>query len=124
VAKTLTRLESGSGDSFLVRLPVSLSLPKPSRKAQNKEAEGWEYLPKVMGVDIARFGENSSVICIRQGRKVYPLDVLPKQDLMTTAHYVSEKIKSERPSRSSLTARVWGLVLLTVLGNSTSRWWT
>jgi hypothetical protein len=66
-------------------------------KAQNKEAEGWEYLPKVMGVDIARFGENSSVICIRQGRKVYPLDVLPKQDLMTTAHYVSEKIKSERP---------------------------
>jgi hypothetical protein len=66
-------------------------------KCQVHEAQGWEYLPKVIGVDIARFGENSSTICIRQGRKVYPIDVLPKQDLMATAHYVAEVIKKERP---------------------------
>ena len=66
-------------------------------KAQDFEAEGWEMLPKVMGVDIARFGENSSTISIRQGRKVWPIEVLPKQDLMTTAHEVAERIKSERP---------------------------
>jgi hypothetical protein len=53
--------------------------------------------PKVMGVDIARFGENSSAICVRQGRKVYPIEVLPKQDLMSTSHYIAEVIKRERP---------------------------
>jgi hypothetical protein len=66
-------------------------------KAQAHEAEAWEYMPKVMGVDIARFGENSSVICLKQGRKVFPLEVLPKQDLMTTAHQVAEAIKKHRP---------------------------
>ena len=66
-------------------------------KCQKFEAEGWEMQPKVMGVDIARFGENSSAICIRQGRKVYPIEVLPKQDLMATSHYVAEVIKRERP---------------------------
>lgn len=66
-------------------------------KCQGNEAEGWEMLPKVMGVDVARFGENSSTICIRQGRKVSEIEVLPKQDLMQTAHHVAEVIKRERP---------------------------
>ena len=66
-------------------------------KCMNFEAEAWEYLPKVMGVDIARFGENSSTICIRQGRKVFDIEILPKQDLMQTAHHVAEAIKRERP---------------------------
>lgn len=66
-------------------------------KAQGHQAEGFEFLPKVMGVDIARFGENSSVICVRQGRKVEELRVLPKQDLMATAHEVAEAIRQERP---------------------------
>lgn len=66
-------------------------------KCMKHEAEGWEYLPKVMGVDIARFGENASTICIRQGRKVFPIEVLPKQDLMLTAHRVAEAIKEHRP---------------------------
>jgi len=66
-------------------------------KCQNHQAEGFEYLPKVMGVDIARFGENSSTICVRQGRKVFDIEVLPKQDLMQTAHHVAEAIKRERP---------------------------
>lgn len=66
-------------------------------KCQKHEAEGFERLPKVLGVDIARFGENSSVICIRQGRKVSEMEILPKQDLMATAHHVAEVIKRERP---------------------------
>jgi len=66
-------------------------------KCQKHEAEGYEFMPKVMGVDVARFGENSSTICIRQGRKVYPIEVLPKMDLMQTAHHVAEVIKRERP---------------------------
>jgi hypothetical protein len=66
-------------------------------KAMKFEAEGWEMLPKVMGVDIARFGENSSTICVRQGRKVSEIEVLPKQDLMRTAHHVAEAMKKHRP---------------------------
>ena len=66
-------------------------------KCMSFQAEGWEYLPKVMGVDIARFGENSSTICIRQGRKVSEVEVIPKMDLMQTAQHVAERIKKERP---------------------------
>ncbi|MBM3460733.1 MAG: terminase [Armatimonadetes bacterium] len=67
------------------------------QKAQQHQAEGWDHLPKLMGVDVARFGENSSTICIRQGRKVFPIEVLPKMDLMQTAHHVAEAIRRERP---------------------------
>lgn len=66
-------------------------------KAMGFTAIGWEYLPKVLGVDIARFGENSSTICPRQGRKCHDIEVLPKQDLMATAHHVAESIKVQRP---------------------------
>lgn len=66
-------------------------------KCMKHEAVGWEYQPKVMGVDVARFGSNSSVICVRQGRKVYPMEILPKMDLMETAHHVAEAINRERP---------------------------
>ena len=68
-------------------------------KAMNFELDpgAWEYMPKVLGVDVARFGENSSTICNRQGRKVFPIEVLPKQDLMLTSHHVAEAMKKERP---------------------------
>lgn len=66
-------------------------------KCMNHETEGWEYLPKIMGVDVARFGENFSTICIRQGRKVSPIEVLPKLDLMQTAQLVAERIREVRP---------------------------
>ena len=97
----------GGEDSDQSRVRVRGLFPKSAtrqlisteaiEKCQKHEAEGWEYLPKVMGVDIARFGENSSAICIRQGRKVYPIEVLPKQDLMETAHRVAIAIRAERP---------------------------
>lgn len=61
------------------------------------EPDSYQYMPKVMGVDIARFGENSTTICIRQGRKVYDIERLPKMDLMATAAHVAERIRDERP---------------------------
>jgi hypothetical protein len=68
-------------------------------EAQKTEVdpESWVYSPKVIGVDVARFGENSSTICVRQGRKCFDIEVLPKQDLMQTAHHVAEVIRQERP---------------------------
>jgi hypothetical protein len=68
-------------------------------KCMKHEAQGWEYQPKVMGVDVARFGSNSSVICLRQGRKVHEMRILPKMDLMETAHHVAEAIRAEKPAQ-------------------------
>jgi hypothetical protein len=99
----------GGEDSDQSRVRVRGLFPKTAtrqlistdavEKAQNYEADpkAWEFQPKVLGCDIARFGENSSVLIYRQGRKVFDPIVLPKQDLMATAHFIAESIKAERP---------------------------
>lgn len=69
-------------------------------KCQQFQAEGYDLLPKLLGVDIARFGENSSVLQYRQGRKVFEPIVLPKMDLMQTAHHIAESMKAERPMQT------------------------
>lgn len=75
---------------------ISTEAVEIAQKAE-LDPDSWLLQPKVIGVDIARFGENSSTIVIRQGRKVFDVEVLPKQDLMQTAHHVAEVIKRERP---------------------------
>jgi hypothetical protein len=97
----------GGEDSDQARVRVRGLFPKTAtrqlisteavEKCQAHESEGHDMLPKVLGVDIARFGENSSVLIYRQGRKVFEPIVLPKQDLMQTAHFIAESIRAERP---------------------------
>lgn len=72
--------------------------PASVEKCQEHKSEGHEYLPLLMGVDVARFGANHSVICFRSGRKVEDFIVLPKQDLMQTANWVAGLIRSRHPS--------------------------
>ena len=67
-------------------------------RAMKTEVEVWEYAPKVMGVDIARYGDNQSEIVIRQGRKVFPLIRVPKGDLMMQAHFIGEQIRLLKPA--------------------------
>lgn len=67
-------------------------------KAQKTQVEVWEYAPKVMGVDVARFGSNQSEIAMRQGRKVFPILRVPKGDLMMQSQFVAERIRAERPA--------------------------
>lgn len=66
-------------------------------RCQKTEVVSWEYAPKVMGVDVARFGSNQSEIAFRQGRKVFPIIRVPKGDLMMQSQFVAEQIKKERP---------------------------
>ena len=61
------------------------------------EPGSYEYMPKVLGVDVARFGDNASTICLRQGRKVHSIEYLPKQDLMQTAYHVAQAIRAHCP---------------------------
>lgn len=54
------------------------------------KAAGYESLPKVLGVDVARFGDDQTVFTIRQGRKVWPQERFRKNDTMWIADKVYE----------------------------------
>ena len=60
-------------------------------------AEGYQALPKILAADIARFGDDESVIARRQGRKVLPLVSWRGMDLMKTADKIAEAIDEWQP---------------------------
>lgn len=60
-------------------------------------AEGYEALPKIIAVDVARFGDDQTVIGCKQGRKVWPFDKYRGLDTMQTADKVAEKIREYKP---------------------------
>ena len=58
-----------------------------------REAYPDEHLPKVLGVDVARFGSDRTVFVLRQGRNVLDIAVHAKDDTMTTAGRIIKYIK-------------------------------
>lgn len=60
-------------------------------------ADGYQALPKILAADIARFGDDQSVIAKRQGRKVLPLVAWRGLDLMKSADRIAEEIDSWQP---------------------------
>ena len=68
-------------------------------EAQKREAESDRGAPLVMGVDIARFGDDQSVICFRQGRdaKTMPAIKWRNRDLHYSANRIAEHIKLYAP---------------------------
>jgi len=60
--------------------------------------ESFFQLPIVLGVDVARFGEDKSVICVRQGRKVIELIKYRNIDTMHMAAKVVSAIKKYQPA--------------------------
>jgi len=65
--------------------------------AKEMDIEAWIHMPIVISVDVARFGDDKSVIVVRQGRKVH--EILPFRELntMELAVEVSQKIKEFHP---------------------------
>ncbi|XPV77037.1 MAG: terminase [Desulfovibrio sp.] len=59
------------------------------RKVNQSECD---YAPRVLGVDVARFGDDQSVIVRRQGNYVWPLTPFKGMDTMTLASRVAEEI--------------------------------
>jgi hypothetical protein len=57
----------------------------------------YEWAPRILGVDPARFGDDRSVIVRRQGRMCWPPKAWPKIDNMTLAAHVAEVIRSWKP---------------------------
>lgn len=60
-------------------------------------AEGYEGLERLLGVDVARFGDDQSVIIRRQGRKVFNPIKLRSLDTMALASKVVEEIDNYKP---------------------------
>lgn len=60
-------------------------------------ADGYQALPKILAADIARFGDDQSVIAKRQGRKVLPLVAWRGLDLMKSADRIAEEIDAWQP---------------------------
>lgn len=72
--------------------------------AQAEEAAGRNYQqrdiansPVVIGCDPARFGEDRSVIVVRQGRVMFPPKILRNVDNMELAGHLSTVIQDKRP---------------------------
>lgn len=61
------------------------------------KAVGYESMPKIMGVDVARFGDDRSVIGIRQGRFFRILAKYSGLDTVQVAERVIEFIGKEKP---------------------------
>jgi hypothetical protein len=62
------------------------------------KAVSYEYLPKILAVDVARFGDDRSIIGSRQGRLGRILDKLRGLDTVELAERVISRIHSERPA--------------------------
>lgn len=58
-----------------------------------------EEKPVEIGVDVARFGSDKTVIAIRKGNKVLPLEVYAKQDTMETAGHTIRAWKQYKAER-------------------------
>jgi len=95
-------------DSDFVRVRVKGEFPKSSsaqlvssehvERAAKYKAIGFEKLPLIIGVDVARFGDDQTVICARRGRKVYALSKFRELDTMQVAGQVAAVIKALKPA--------------------------
>jgi hypothetical protein len=69
----------------------------PGRNWRKHQAEGFATLPKILSVDVARFGDDQTVIGTRQGRKARILAKLRGLDTVQVAERVIRFIEEEQP---------------------------
>ena len=80
----------GSGTNFISRENINLCV--------EYKAEGYSGAIKTIAVDVARFGDDQTVISLKQGRMVYPLNRYRGISTTETASYVAEFIKDFKPN--------------------------
>lgn len=67
-------------------------------KCQEYRAAGYEVMPIILAVDVARFGDDQTVFTIRQGRKVWPQAKFRELDTMQVADKVVHFIHLYNPN--------------------------
>lgn len=100
-------IEDYGEDSDFVRVRVRGEFPRAGSSqfiggdivasARKYKAEGYASLPKILSVDVARFGDDQTVIGTRQGRKAVILAKLRGLDTVQVAERVIKFIQSEAP---------------------------
>lgn len=100
-------IEDYGEDSDFVRVRVRGEFPRAGSNqfipadvvaaCRKYRAEGYESLPKILAVDVARFGDDQTVIGTRQGRKARILGKYRGKDTVWTAEQVIQFIETERP---------------------------
>lgn len=70
--------------------------------------EVWKNAPVVFGVDVARFGDDETVIAIRQGDYFHPYHVLRNKDTVQIASYVKALANKLKPHAIFVDVIGWG----------------
>jgi len=83
---------TASADNVLISMDLILAACGKSIHQSN-----YHLAPKVLGVDVARFGDDSSVIIKRQGLAAYDLQKFANIDNMALASKVAEVITTWKP---------------------------
>lgn len=66
-------------------------------RCRHIKAEGYENQPRILGIDVARFGEDQTVFAMRQGRKLKPLIKMRGLDTTQTSARAAELIRQWQP---------------------------
>lgn len=100
-------VEDYGEDSDFVRVRVRGEFPRAGSNqfigsdlvasARKFHADGYHTVPKVLACDVARFGDDQTVLAIRQGRYSKILDQLRGLDIVQVARKVVERMEEEQP---------------------------
>jgi hypothetical protein len=100
-------IEDYGEDSDFVRVRVKGEFPRAGStqfiasdvvsRCRKFKAEAYESLPKILSVDVARFGDDQTVMGTRQGRKAQILSKLRGLDTVQVAERVIEVMEREKP---------------------------
>lgn len=100
-------VEDYGEDSDRVRVRVRGEFPRASANSlipgedisfcRKFKAQDYDHLPKVLGVDVARFGDDQTVIFLRQGRYAECLGKWRGKDTAQVAALVAEQINAHDP---------------------------
>ena len=69
------------------------------REAMNRDLQMSEKAPLVVGLDIARFGDDATVFCLRRGKKCLKFEVYRKEDVVAVANIATNMIETYHPVR-------------------------
>jgi hypothetical protein len=83
---------SASVDNVLITIDVVSAAA--GKIYYDKDVQG---AGRVIGVDVARYGDDRSAICKRQGLRCLPIQTIEKMDNMTFAGIVSQEINAFQP---------------------------
>ena len=100
-------IEDYGDDSDFARVRIKGDFPRAGSnqfisseivaEAKERTAQGFDVLPKVLGVDVARFGDDKTVFTMRQGSKLLSIVKYAGLDTIQIGKLVANTIEQEHP---------------------------